>query len=367
MSLFNRRYRFIRVFVNKDQPREYDYRTISEAIDDTIPGTETEIIVYPGLYNESLIIKDGIKIIGITGAIVESSDGCVQLEGQCAAIRNMAFRGIGKNFALEISQGRLFLENCKITSDSGNCIVLGGSKANPTFSECSIRGNIVFFENARGNFKDCDIIGRNKDFVAIAIMDSANPLFEKCRIVSERNCIGFLNSGGIFRNCDILGGDWAVFQANASPFFEECRILGEKCCVFVYSGDGIYRDCNITRSQGDAIIINGNGATLFEKCNIHRSRVGISCWEGRGIFRECRVFENDRGVEIAGGNPSFNDCSINFNFDIGLKISKNSKPVFQKCIVKEEFVGVCLDRDQHDLLDEKKLKIEQCCNRARFS
>jgi hypothetical protein len=98
-------------------------------------------------------------IVQATGADV------ILFEAGMGTVRNLSLRQVGGGdwYGVAISQGRLFLEYCDITSLSMACIVIYGN-ADPTVRRNRIHDSkegsgVVVHENGRGTLEDNDIFG----------------------------------------------------------------------------------------------------------------------------------------------------------------------------------------------------------------
>ena len=144
-----------------------DFASLAVAVAEVPPGTR--LVVKPGLYTEGIVLDKPLEIVGEGEAVVQNAGGsCLRMATDYAVVRNLTFRCLAgttgrKAFAIDIPQGKLELENCRVTSDSLGCVGVHGPLADPVLRRCVIHdgheGGLCFAERARGTVEDCDIHG----------------------------------------------------------------------------------------------------------------------------------------------------------------------------------------------------------------
>ncbi len=102
-----------------------------------------------------------------------------------ALIDGLTITGQAKGYyTVDISQGRLYLRNCLVTSRTNACIGIYNSTADPLIQLCTIcnsnEGGIVVNAQGKGTIEDCDIFSNT--FQGIAISTGGNPLLRRCKI-----------------------------------------------------------------------------------------------------------------------------------------------------------------------------------------
>ncbi|MGH9752498.1 MAG: right-handed parallel beta-helix repeat-containing protein [Blastocatellia bacterium] len=170
-----------------DQLHRGDYTTITKAVKAARPGMR--IIVRPGLYEEGLVIDKPLEIIGDgeVGEVVIRAVGknVVLFKTNMGRISNLALRqeGGGEWFGVDITQGRLELEGCDISSQSLACVAIHGG-ADPRLRRNRIHdgkaGGVFVYENGQGLLEDNDIFGNA--FAGVEIRTGGNPTVRKNRI-----------------------------------------------------------------------------------------------------------------------------------------------------------------------------------------
>jgi hypothetical protein len=309
-----------------------DYRTISEAMKAAKEGAK--ILVKEGVYRESLVINKPVEIIGdgeTSEIILEYSDGsCILMQTDYAKVKGLTICGQArlkskKDYAVDIPQGCLVLEDCDITSDSLTCIAIHGLTAKPRISRCKIHDSkstgIIVYGKGQGIVEDCDIVANT--FVGVAIIEGANPIIRRCKIHNSKNG-GILVSEkgqGIVEDCDIFTNTLSgvTIQEGADPTIRNCKIYdGKEGGILVWrDGRGIVEDCDIFANAFSGVQITEDANPIIRHCKIHDSKQdGIIVYKkGQGIVEDCDIFANTyAGVEIREeGNPIIQRCRINRN------------------------------------------------------
>ena len=168
-----------------------DHVTISEAIEAADSGDR--ILVKPGLYQESLVIDKPVELIGdgATEDIVIQSVGAnaILFKTTMGRVSNMTLRQMhgGDWFCVNATQGRLFLEECDITSLSLACVAINGG-ADPRLRRNKIhhsnQSGVIVYDNGLGNIDDNDIYA--KGLSGVEIRNGANPVLHGNRIYENK-------------------------------------------------------------------------------------------------------------------------------------------------------------------------------------
>ena len=120
-----------------------DHITIEEAIKEAASGDR--ILVRPGLYQEALVIDKPLEIIGdgdLEDIVVQAvGANAVLFKTTMGRVANLTLRQLngGEWFCVNAVQGRLFLEDCDITSRSLACVAISGG-ADPRLRRYQRRG-----------------------------------------------------------------------------------------------------------------------------------------------------------------------------------------------------------------------------------
>jgi TIR domain len=111
-----------------------DHSTIGAAIEAAEPGDR--ILIRPGLFHEGLVIDKPLEIIGDgkPGEVVIRATGqdAIIFKTTMGRVANVVLRQTASSqtdevwYGVDITQGRLELEDCDITSQSGACVAIRG-------------------------------------------------------------------------------------------------------------------------------------------------------------------------------------------------------------------------------------------------
>jgi F-box protein 11 len=137
------------------------YQSISEAVNAAAHGATIQ--VYPGNYQENIVIDKPLKIVGegerSNIVIIGTGNHCLSIRSDSCQLINLAVKHISNNgAAIEILQGETIIENCEISSDYVG-ILVDREVPNLVVQECEIKGGIHFSGN-QGLIKDCDITAK---------------------------------------------------------------------------------------------------------------------------------------------------------------------------------------------------------------
>jgi serine/threonine-protein kinase len=293
------------------------FRSIGEALEHTQP--RSRIMVKPGVYmdEDKFILNKPVEVIGdgprdeievflkeaVTMRTDEATVKGLSLHGHVA----LKSDGDISDSAVFIPQGRLVLENCRITSSSGACIGVQGEIANPVIRNCLISDGsyqgVLFIKSSRGLVEDCEIASCARD--SVWVRDEAQPLLRKCRIHDGQSFGASFNrnAGGRMENCDIYGCKFAGLniQQDSHPTIEQCKISDGKGrgVVITNSGRGIIESCEINGNGHDGVFIDGSDPVLRD-CHIdNNAQVGIRATAtSLGLVQKCTLNGNKHGAWI---------------------------------------------------------------------
>jgi parallel beta-helix repeat protein len=126
------------------------------------------LLVRPGFYPGRLALDKPLEIIGDgdSGDIVVQASGSnvIISTANMVIVRNLTIRQVGGGdwYAIDISQGRLVLEQCDISSQSLACVAVHNA-ADPVVRRNRIHDGksvgIHVHDNGRGTFEDNDLRG----------------------------------------------------------------------------------------------------------------------------------------------------------------------------------------------------------------
>ncbi len=263
-----------------DQMHRGDHVTITEAIETANPGDR--ILVRPGLYQEGVVIDKPLEIIGDgePGEVVVEAKGkdTLLFKTTMGRVVNLTLRLMGgvKWYSVNITQGRLELEDCNVTGYGLGCIAIHDG-ADPRLLHNHIHDGYLgvdVYENGQGTIEENDIFGNVLS--GVTIKEGGNPTLRRNRI-------------------------------------HDCEAGG----IFVYDGQGLLEDNDIFGNAHSGVTIRKGSHPTLRRNRIHNNKQsGVSVWEdGQGVLEDNELFGNAlAGVEIkTGGNPKLRRNRINKN------------------------------------------------------
>ena len=328
-----------------DAMRRGDFATISEAILAAKPGDR--ILVKPGLYSEGLVIDKPLEIVGDgdRAEVVVQANGkdAILFQATMGKVANLTLRqmGGGKWFGVDITQGRLDLEDCDINSQSLACVAIHG-EADPHVRRNRIhdgaQGGVSFFENARGTLEENEIFGNA--LTGVAIFQGANPTVRRNRIYEGQQGGLFIyeNSRGTVEDNDIFGNAMAAIEIKdgADPLVRRNRMYdGKGGGVFVWvNGKGTLEDNDIFGNTLAGIEIKDGGDPAVRRNRIHDGKAGgVFIWSGgKGTLEDNDIYGNTlSGVEIReGADPVVRRNRIHDGKSCGVIVLSNGKGTLEE-------------------------------------
>jgi parallel beta-helix repeat protein len=282
-----------------------DYATITAALQAARPGHR--ILVRRGLYRESLVIDKPVEIIGdgeLGEAVIEGVEGsAISFQTSMGRIANLALRqiGAGKHFCIDITQGRLDLEGCDITSQALACVAIRNG-ADPRLRRNRIhhgkQGGVFVYGNGLGTLEDNEIFANA--MTGVEISKGGNPTLRRNRIHNGKTC-------GV-----------AVYEDGLGTL-EENEIFGNAYAGVQISGGGnpTLRRNRIHDARETGVFVTRNGLGTLEDNEIFaNASMGVAISEGGNpTLRRNRIAENGyQAVWINdGGQGTFEDNDLRGN------------------------------------------------------
>ncbi|HEX7174023.1 MAG TPA: pectinesterase family protein [Pyrinomonadaceae bacterium] len=316
-----------------------DYVSIGEALENAAAGAR--LLVRPGVYEEGVIIDEHVEIVGdgpVEKIVIRSAAAsCLRMRGAQARVAGLTLQGVAGSgegvFAVDIEQGRLLLEDCRITSETLSCVAVHGRSTEPLIRRCRISdgadSGLYFFDGARGSVEDCEIHGHSN--VGVAITAGADPAVRRSKIYGGANA-GVASWGegrGVLEECEIYGNRLAGVGVSegARLSARACRIYeGDNSGVFVHGGgDATLEACDIHGHRAAEVAVKTLGQLTALRCQIHEGRgAGVFIREGgQALIQECGVTLNaGAGVSIGDGSlAAVLGCQVKDNGEAGIRVA----------------------------------------------
>jgi F-box protein 11 len=283
------------------------YRALAAAISAANAGDR--ILVRPGTYEAGFVMDKPLEVIGQGKPeeilIQAAGENALAFRTTLGRVTNITLRqlGGGDYFAVDVSQGRLTLENCRIQSDSLAGIAVHGSGADPIIRNNVIhrcrQSGIVVFESGRGTFEENDIA--NNDVCGVVIRDGGNPALRGNQIYNnrqggiqiERGALGRIEDNYVFKN----RREGIVIKDQANPVIRLNTIYNNnKAGIYVYDqGQGTVENNEIRDNQESGIAIRTEGNPTIQQNRITRNN-------GKGVWCKDRATGAVENNDLRGNN-----------------------------------------------------------------
>ncbi len=287
-----------------------NHTTVSEALKAAKPGDR--ILVRPGLYRESVLIAKPVEIIGDgerSDIVIESQNGApILFQSTMGRVANLTLRlgsGGPTDYCVDISQGRLDLEDCDISSQSLACVGIHAG-ADPRLRrnlmhEGSASG-VFIYENGHGTLEDNDIFANALS--GVEIKEGADTILRRNRIHSNKQCgiLIHMNARGTIEDNDIFENAFAALEIkdNSNPVITRNKIHdGKGSGVYVHTGGA-------GALEGNEIIGNDRAGILVESGGnptVRGNRISGNGFQavwiqkgGTGTFEENDLRDNEKGA-----------------------------------------------------------------------
>jgi parallel beta-helix repeat protein len=333
-----------------------DHTSITDAIRAARPGER--ILVRRGVYEGGLILDKPLEIVGDGQPgdveVLASGSDVILFKATQGRVANLTLRqtGGGKWFCVDITSGRLELEDCDISSQSLACVAVHES-ADPRVRRCHIHdgtaGGVYVFSKGQGIFEDCDIFANA--LAGVEVKTGAAPTVRRCRIHDGKQGGVFVNDEGqgVFEDCEIFANTYAGVEVKTGgvPTVRKCRIHdGRGAGVYVHDqGQGLFEDCDVTANANSGIQVKTGSSPTVRRCRIHDGQsAGVFINEqGQGLFEDCEIFANAfGGVSIQSeGNPTVRRCRIHDGKQSGVLVNDQGQGLLEDCdIVSNARAGI---------------------------
>ena len=306
-----------------------DFTTVGAAIKAGKPGDR--IVVRPGLYEEGLVVDKPLEILG-DGPVEEieiraRGADALLFRASIGRVANLTLHqagGNGKWFGVDITQGRLDLEGCDISSQSLACVAIRNG-ADPRLRRNQIHdGNeagVHVYDNGLGTLEDNDITANN--LAGVSIATGGNPTLRRNQIHHGKASGVYVydNGLGTFEDNDITANNNAgvSIATGGNPTLRRNQIHdGKQSGVHVYdNGRGTLEDNDITANNNAGVAIKTGGDPTLRRNQIHDGKQsGVHVYDnGLGTLEDNDITANNNaGVAIkTGGNPTLRGNRVNRN------------------------------------------------------
>ncbi len=285
-----------------------DHSTLATALAAAKPGDR--ILVRPGLYREGVVIDKPVEIIGdgeLGEVVIEATEtNAVLFKANMGRIANLTLRqmpGKEKKYCVNITQGRLDLEGCDITSQSLACVAIHGG-ADPRLRRNRIHdgkeGGILIYENGLGTLEDNDIFDNMASDVDIR--SAGNPILRRNRIHHGEGVLVHENGQGTMEENEIFANASTGLEVRTggNPILRRNRIHdGKEGGVYVHEkGLGTLEDNDIFANARAGVVIDTEGRPTLRRNRISKNgREAISVHEGGGgLFEDNDLRDNTGGA-----------------------------------------------------------------------
>jgi F-box protein 11 len=301
-------------------PGRGHFATVGAAIEAAKPGDR--ILVRPGLYDEGLIVNKPLEIIGdglVSEVEIRARDtNALLFKTTIGRVANLTLHqagGEGKWFGVDITQGRLDLEGCDISSQILSCVAIRDG-ADPRLRRNKIhdgkQNGVFVFDAGLGTLEDNDITGNTLS--GVEIKTGGNPTLRRNQIHDNKASGVHVRASGLgtLEDNDISGNGYSavVIKEDSNPTVRGNQIHDNKQDgVLVFDGGlGTLEDNDITGNGYAGLEIRTGGNPTVRGNRVNRNNYE-AVWihkEGRGV-----VEDNDLTGNMRGAWDVEKDCKAN--------------------------------------------------------
>ncbi len=319
-----------------DQMCRTDYKTIGEAIMAANPGDE--ILVRPGLYQESLLVTKPLEIVGDGDRgdiVIRAADGSViTFRTTRGRISNLTLQQVGKKDCVDISMGRLDLENCDITSQGSACIGISGG-ADPRIRKCLIhdsrQSGVIIHNSSQGTLEDNEI--SSNSLTGVDIKEGSHPILRRNKIHNGKNRGVYIHEDGkgLIEENDITNNVTGVeISGGGNPFLSRNRVHDSRKdgILIQKKGKGTLEENDIYSNDYAGVRIKSGGDPLIIRNKIRDGKgAGVFILEkGHGKLEDNEIFGNTHdGIAVEEAYCSIHRNKIYRNGFHGIHIHFNSR------------------------------------------
>ena len=311
-----------------------DFSTLRAAVKAAQPGDR--ILVRPGLYQGGLVIAKPLEIIG-DGPVADieiqgRGADAIRFKANIGRISNLTLRQVGGEgiwYGIDITQGRLELEGCDISSENSMCVGIRGG-ADPRLRRNRIHGGrsagVYIDDDALGTLEDNEITGN--DAQGVVIEDGGNPTLRRNQIRDNKLAAVYVGDGGsgTLEDNEITGNSaqGVAIMSGGDPTLRRNQIRDNKLGVYVGDGgSGTLEDNEITGNSTRGVLIVSGDPTLRRNQIRDNKLGGVYVRDGgSGTLEDNEITGNStQGVAIvSGGDPTLRRNQIRDNKASGVLI-----------------------------------------------
>jgi parallel beta-helix repeat protein len=286
-----------------------DFTTVGSAVKAAKAGDR--ILVRPGLYEESVVVNKPLEILG-DGPVEEieiraRGAHALLFRASIGRVANLTLRqadGKGTWYGVDITQGRLDLEGCDISSQAGACVAIHNG-ADPRLRRNQIHdgksSGVYVYDNGLGTLEDNDITANT--LAGVSIKTGGNPALRRNQIHDGRSGGVFVydNGLGTLEDNDITANALAgvEIKTGGNPTLRRNQIHdGKQSGVYVQdNGLGTLEDNDITANTPGVAIKTGGSPNLRHNRVNRNGFAAVWIYEGgRGVLEDNDLSGNDEGA-----------------------------------------------------------------------
>ncbi|MBP1771717.1 MAG: serine/threonine protein kinase [Holophagaceae bacterium] len=377
----------------------------------------SEIVVFPGLYRESIVIDKDVVILAMGepgDVVIEAAAGpAVLFSAQAATLRNVTLRATGTDPAVRVAVGSPVLEGCIVVGQEVALRVEGG--ASPRLQDCTLMGGSEGLVVAEGGhaqvengavrgFRDTGIrlapgaqanlqvvevgpgagvslkVGARGQVIAeaclflgeagsVEVEPEGRVQLTRCRLMDSRfaGLLSLERSHAVLEGCDLGNHTCAGVHvlAGANVLLRQCRVVGNAGfgVSVMERGLATLDSCVVQANGGAGLLIQHGGIVQARSCAFSEGRaMGVDCAEGgQGILDSCEITGNaGAGAQVEpGGSLLLVRCTLKDGRDTGLLLLEDSQATLEECVVhRNARGGVLLARDAADPVMRGQNRIE---------
>lgn len=284
-----------------------DFTTIQEALD--YADKDAIINIKPGIYQEHLVFKKKIHLIGSKGSIENKSSMDLPI------VVFDPSKSCEIDLPIEI-EGVVFTHEKTLNFNKLKDYI------NP-------ESDIDDFPDDDDDFKSLFLIRANAYLNNIAVLNTFN------------NAIDILSGEAVIINSFIFHSNERSLELcnNSKPRILNCEISNSRIFGIAVRDEAApeIENCDIHNSYMAGIVLWGQANPTVTKSKIykHDSGVWIRTEAAGGMYEDCSIHDNqDHGLWVVNSaSPSVNNCEIYDNFKYGILIEDNAGGTYKNCYI----------------------------------